>query len=138
MRQFRIIRVVAMLALLVSLAGCRTTPMSKQEAADWYARYSSMVRWVGYQGSDEQYHYFIARVMDEWNFIRINRAELKVEDEQPYSKASSAPLFYYLVDPSREYQRIDVNKSRESGAANRSQPVREGANQTSPAAGSGA
>jgi hypothetical protein len=49
MRAFYLIRLVALL-MLVFIPACRTTPLNKQEAADWYARYASMVRWVGYQG----------------------------------------------------------------------------------------
>jgi hypothetical protein len=112
--------------------------LNKQEAADWYARYGSMVRWVGYQGSDEQFHNYIARVMDDWNFIQVRRDELKVDDVRPFSRASSAPLYYYLVDPSRDYQKIAAKKSGEpDGSANRSQPVGRETNRTSSAAGSG-
>jgi hypothetical protein len=97
-----------------------------------------MVRWVGYQGSDEQFHHYIARVMDDWTFIQIRRDELKLDDIRPFSRASSAPLYYYLVDPSRNYQTIAAKKSGEpSGAANQSQPVRPETNSTSAAAGSG-
>src|ERR1043165_9363232 len=99
MRAFHLIRFVALLTMLALIPACRTTPLDKQEAGDWYARYASMVRWVGYQGSDQQFHYYIARVMDGWNFIRIRKDELKVDDERPYSTAPSAPLYHYLVDP---------------------------------------
>jgi len=76
-----------------------------------------MVRWVGYQGSDQRYHYFIARVMDDWNFIRIGRDELVVNDERPLSATSSGPLYYYLVDPGRDYCKIE-NKGEQDGAGN--------------------
>ena len=66
-----------------------------------------MVRWVGYQGSDPQFHHYIARVMDDWNFIRIRKDELTVADERPYSPPSSARLYHYLVDPGREYSKIE-------------------------------
>ena len=104
MRVSHIIRLVALLLVLVCVPACRTTPMDKREAADWY---SSAVRWVGYQGSDLQYHYYIARVMDEWNYIRIRRDELTVADERPYSTASSAPVCYYLVDPAHDYKKVE-------------------------------
>jgi len=107
MRPFQVIRLVVLLLVLGSIPACRTTPLNKQEAADWYARYASMVRWVGYQGSDQQVHHYIARVMDDWNFIQIRKDELTVADEHPYSTVSSAPLYYYLVDPSREYRKVE-------------------------------
>ena len=66
-----------------------------------------MVRWVGYQGSDQQFHHYIARVMDGWNFIQIRKHELTVADERSYSTASGAPLYYYLVDPSRDYGKVE-------------------------------
>ncbi len=102
-----LIRLVALLMMLVFIPACRTTPLNKQEATDWYAKYASLVRWVGYQGSDQQYHHLIARVMDDWNFIRIRKDELTVDDERPYSTASGAPLYYYLVDPSRDYRKVE-------------------------------
>jgi len=95
------------LLVLVCIPACRTTPLNKQEAAEWYARYASMVQWVGYRGSDQQFHHFVARVMDDWNFIQIRKDELRVDDERPYSTASNAPLYYYLVDPSRGYRKVE-------------------------------
>lgn len=101
------IRLVTLLLVLVYIPACRTTPLNKQEAAEWYARYASMVQWVGYRGSDQQFHHFVARVMDDWNFIQIRKDELRVDDERPYSTASNAPLYYYLVDPSRDYRKVE-------------------------------
>ena len=119
MRPFQVIRLVVLLLVLGSVPACRTTRLNKQEAAHWHARYASMVRWVGYQGSDQQFHHYIARVMDDWNFIQIRKDELTVADEHPYSTASSAPLYYYLVDPSREYRKIEerclTNRCTEPG-----------------------
>jgi hypothetical protein len=99
--------IVLAVLTMAFLPACRTTPLNKQEAADWHARYSSMVRWVGYQGSDQQFHHYIARVMDDWNYIQIRKDELTVSDERPYSTASSAPLYYYLVDPSHDYGKVE-------------------------------
>ena len=99
--------VLLAVALLASVPACRTTPMNKPEAANWYARYHSMVPWVGYQGSDDRNHYFIARVMDDWAFIRIKKDQLTVSDERPYRGTSSSSLYYYLVDPSRDYRKTE-------------------------------
>lgn len=107
MRSFFYLRPALLLVGLLSLSACRTARLNKEEATDWYARYASMVRWVGYQGSDEQFHYFIARVMDGWSFIQLRRDELVVEDTRPYSTTSSAPLFHYLVDPASNYRKVE-------------------------------
>lgn len=91
---------------------------------------------LGYRGSDTQRHHFIARVMDDWAFIQIKKEELKLDDERPFARTSSAPLTYYDVDPSRDFQKIEVKtKGEQEGAANGSQPIRAGTNSTSSADG---
>ncbi len=107
MRALQTIRLVVLLLALSFRSACRTAPLNKQEAADWYSSYASMVRWVGYQGSDPRFHHYIARVMDDWAFIQIRKDELAVADERSYSTASSAPLYYYLVDPSHDYRKVE-------------------------------
>src|SRR5215831_19352990 len=99
MRSLQIARFVTSLMFLACVPACSPTPVNKQEAADWYASHASMVRWVGYRGSDQQFHHYIARVMDDWTYIQIPKDEMTVADERPYSAASGAPLYYYLVDP---------------------------------------
>ena len=129
---------IVLLAFGGGLTSCVTTPLNKQEAAEWYNKHHSMVRWVGYQGSDQRFHYFIARVMDDWSFIQISKGELDVADERPFSRASNAPLYYYLVDPSHNYRKIPANDQREpDAAANQSQPVASGINLASATVGSG-
>jgi hypothetical protein len=138
MRSSSSICLLVFLATVGALTSCSTAPLNKQEAAEWYNKYHSMVRWVGYQGSDQRFHYFIARVMDEWSFIQIGRGELDVADERPFSRASNGPLYYYLVDPSQNYRKVLPNDQREpDAAANQSQPVTSGKDSTSAAAGSG-
>ena len=107
MRALHVIRLVTLLLVLACVPACRRTAMNKKEAADWYSRYSSMVRWVGYQGSDQQFHYYIAHVMDDWAFIQIKTNELTVADQRPYSTVSSAPQYHYLVDPKRDYRKVE-------------------------------
>jgi hypothetical protein len=94
MRALTVIRLFMLFSVLGCIPACRHTPMNKQEAADWFARYSSGVRWVGYQGTSQQSHHYIARVNDGWAFIQIRKDELKVTDERPYSTASSAPQYH--------------------------------------------
>jgi hypothetical protein len=98
---------VLLLVAFAMLSGCRTTPLNKKEAAEWYGTWGSMVRWVGYRGSDVHYHYYIARVMDDWQFLRFDKAELNVDDERPYSSLSSGPFYHYLVDPRHDYAKVE-------------------------------
>ena len=107
MRAFHLIRSMPLLAIVGIVVSCRTAPWTRQQAVNWYERYAPMVQWVGYQGSDPQFHHYIARVMDDWNFMQIKRAELVVSDERPYPTTSRTALYYYLVDPSTGFQRID-------------------------------
>ncbi|HWA25495.1 MAG TPA: hypothetical protein VG734_07535 [Lacunisphaera sp.] len=93
------------------LSSCRKTEWTKQEVVEWYAQYGSAVRGgLLYRGSDQQWHYFVARVMDDWAFIQIKKEELKIEDERVYSQASSAPFSFYAVDPSQGFRKIEQKK----------------------------
>ncbi|MBI1178298.1 hypothetical protein GC207_12755 [bacterium] len=96
-----------MTTLIAIAPACSTTPMDRSETANWYAKYHSMVRWVGYQGSDQQYHHFVARVIDDWAFIKIQKTELMVADERTYRGLPDSPLYYYLVDPNHDYRKIE-------------------------------
>ena len=138
MRLLHLILIIGLVVVVGSLTSCRKTEWTKQEVVEWYAKNQSSVRGgLGYQGSDQQWHHFIARVFDEWVFIRMKKEELKLEDERPASKASNAPLAYYAVDPSRNFQKIGgKSQGEQDGAANGSQPIRSETNGTSSAAGS--
>lgn len=93
------------------LLSCRKTEWTKQEVVEWYAQNGSAVRdGLLYRGSDQQWHYFIARVMDDWAFIQIKKEELKLEDERPYSQASSVTFSFYAVDPSQGFRKIKPKK----------------------------
>jgi hypothetical protein len=107
MRIRHLIRLSVLLLAIGCISACVSTPLDKRAAADWYSRYAAMVQWVGYQGSDQEFHYYIARVMDDWNWIRIRREELSVDDERPYSTRSSGPLYYYLVDMAQDYRKVE-------------------------------
>lgn len=126
MRSLHLIFLTGIVAVVGSLTSCRKTEWTKQEVIEWYAKYGSMVGGgLGYQGSDQQRHHFIARVMDDWAFIQIKKEELKLDDERPLSRTSSAPLAYYAVDPSRNFQKIEVKtQGEQDGAARRGQPIR--------------
>jgi hypothetical protein len=58
-----------------------------------------------YQGSDDTKHYFIARVMDDWAFVRINRTDLDLKDIRPYP-APKKQFYYYTVNPTNGFNKI--------------------------------
>lgn len=104
---------LAMVGCIVS--SCRKTEWTKQEVVEWYAKYGTMVRGgLLYIGSDQQWHHFTARVMDDWAFIQIRKEELKLDDERTFSSASSAPLFFYAVNPSHDFRKMKRKKGRTS------------------------
>lgn len=107
MRIHPVIRASILIVVLPCAALFSRPALDKREAVAWYAKYSSMVRWVGYQGSDQEHHFYIARVMDTWTFIQIRKDELTVADERPRSRASSGPLYHYLVDPKQDYKKVE-------------------------------
>jgi len=115
--------VVVIFTCFSTLGSCGKRKWSKQEVDDWYAKYGTMVRWVGYQGSDEQSHFFIARVMDDWAFIQIDKGELQVQDLRVHSKCSSGQLYYYLVDPTRDFKKMENKREGEPDAAHEMPPT---------------
>lgn len=132
MLSLRLILIIGLVAVVVSLTSCRKTEWTKQEVIEWYAEYHSLIRGgLGYQGSDQRWHYFIARVFDEWVFIQMKKEELKLEDERPASSTSNASLAYYAVDPSRNFRKIEEeSQDRQDGPSNGSQPIRSETHRT--------
>ncbi len=111
----RAITFVVLLAMLVGCAGpfqIRKTKWTVEEVKTWYAWYSKNEpggdRGIAYQGSDSRYHHFIARVLsvDNWAIIEVKKEDLKVPEELPYSRISSAPFAHYYVDPSRDFAKV--------------------------------
>jgi hypothetical protein len=90
-----------------------------QETKDWYKEYyvgqSAQPRpftsQIYYRGSDDKFHHFISRSMDEWVFIKIKRDELTITDERPKwaaSQGSSASsIGYYPIDPLDNFKKIE-------------------------------
>lgn len=81
-----------------TLAAARTWAVETQRYSTWHG-------WLLYQGSDTAAHHFIGRIMDEWTWFIIRRAELTLTDERPYRRSSSAPLGYYYVDATHDFVR---------------------------------
>jgi hypothetical protein len=97
----------------LALCGCET-PFKKAvwtpaEVREWHERWSSpatVQRGIGYQGSDDVFHYFIARPIDSWVSIKIRREELHLEDERPRQQTSAASMgIHYMVDPGESFRK---------------------------------
>jgi hypothetical protein len=103
---------LALIPLLAAgCAGMRTSKSwTKEEIVRWYAEGRGTIRFVGYQGSDQVQHHFIARVFDSWTFFQISKAELRLPDERPFASASSAQLYFYVVDLAREFEKVEPRK----------------------------
>ncbi len=57
--------------------------------------------------------------MDTWTFIHLSKEELHLSDERPFARLSSAHLYYYLIDPSRGFAKIETRKE----AVQSSEPI---------------
>ncbi|HYF35571.1 MAG TPA: hypothetical protein VD994_09805 [Prosthecobacter sp.] len=89
--------------------GFKKRTWTKNELVSWYAEYrptNERLKVFGYQGSDADYHYFITRPIDSFFMPRVPRAEIKIKDERPYSRSSSAPLYHYIVDPLQDFRKV--------------------------------
>lgn len=112
---------LTILFLAVALSGCvgafKKTVWSPVEVAEWYERWSlpsTVHRGIGYQGTDEEFHYFIARPIDYFVFIRIPRGQLRLEDVRPRQQVSSASLgVYYWIDPRDWFRKEELNQTPE-------------------------
>ncbi len=84
--------------------------MDKYELQIWYrdelSRYSGAGK-LGYRGSDDVYHYFIARPVDDFVIIQVPRNEWVLKDERGTSELGREGMYFYLVDPQRLFCKID-------------------------------
>ena len=84
--------------------------MQKAELQKWYrddlSRYSGAGK-LGYTGSDAAYHYFIARPVDDFVTIQVPRDDLTLKEERRTSELGRERMYFYLVDPARDFRRID-------------------------------
>jgi len=110
MRKIIICSALSLLAL--ACAGpmeFRKTHWTIDEVKSWYLKYSgqepSLSHGIIYQGSDERFHHFIARMQreDNWAIIQIERSDLTLPDVRQYPSISSGTLGFYYVDPNRDF-----------------------------------
>jgi hypothetical protein len=87
----------------------RKTNWTVSEAKKWAETYKDFPTWDGlllYQGSDTTTHHFIARIVDDFFWFNIKRAELILTDERQYQTTSSASFGYYYVDAAKDFIKI--------------------------------
>jgi hypothetical protein len=101
-------RLTGVALFLVAAAGCRMLghgEWSASEFKEWYARFHSGRDScpVYYQGSDETHHHFIARPIDSWMRVEIQKHEVQLALEFPYLGSSSPRGVFYQVDPDRDF-----------------------------------
>ena len=116
---FRRVSITAKAAALLSLtliSGCispegfRKRTWSKAELVNWYAEYrptNDRLKYFGYRGSDEKYHYFITRPIDSFFMPRVPRTELQLSDVRPLSRRSGGPMYHYVVDPRHDFRKTN-------------------------------
>lgn len=115
---------ILILIVTSTIFSCTTIGMMRtwtvQETKDWYQEYyvgqpvqpRPFVSPIYYRGTDDKFHYFISRYLDEWVYIKIKKDELTIADERPKSKifsggSSTSSFGYYPVDPHDNFKRIE-------------------------------
>jgi hypothetical protein len=101
---------VVSLILALVLTGCNTPwVMDKSELQHWYrdelSRYSGAGK-LGYQGTDADFHHFIARPIDDFVGIQVPKNQIKLPEEHPASELGSHRMYFYLVDPNHGFRKI--------------------------------
>lgn len=89
--------------------GITKTTLTKTELVEWYAKNlpnNDRLKIFGYQGSDDRYHYFITRPIDSFLMPRVPRSELIIDDERPREGLPKSQLYYYVVDPLKNFQKV--------------------------------
>lgn len=90
--------------------------LSKTQLIEWYSnnlqKYPAIDKF-GYAGSDENYHYFIVRPVDDFVIHEVPRADLKVPDERLRGELGRS-LYFYLVDPANNFKKVPEPGFREN------------------------
>lgn len=114
------LRVSFIFIAAVLISGCvgpfgRKTVWTPAEVAEWYGQWSlrpTVDRGIGYQGSDEAFHHFIARPIDYFVFIKVPRAQMQISDLRPKQQTSSDGLgIYYWVDPLNAFRKKEPDEA---------------------------
>src|SRR4051812_30266287 len=98
-------RIVSLLLCLTFLSqGCSSTVRGRQQTVDFSERWVRGPKRLMYCGSDKQWHHFTARPIDSFVFFEVDRQELSLIDERPYT--GDDLNFYYAVDPARGFEKM--------------------------------
>jgi hypothetical protein len=83
--------------------------MGKSELQRWYrdelSRYSGAGK-LGYQGTDDDFHYFIARPVDDFVGIKVPRSQIKLAEQHSTSELGRHRMYFHLVDPEHGFRKI--------------------------------
>ena len=108
---------VTCLFVVLLLVGCQTgSHWTAKELSDWYIKLKeSDPRFLSplyYEGTNENYHYFVCRSMDTWVPVKVSKEEIDIEDIRPYVSVSQAEHFpgYYSVDPEQGFRKVRESK----------------------------
>lgn len=116
-------QITLILFSVLAISGCTTIGSMRtwtiQETQDWYRKnYLNQTKQprlfvspLYYRDSNEKYHYFVSRSVDEWINIKINVDSLIIIDRRPewkwkYASDSTGSFGYYPVDPLNNFKRV--------------------------------
>lgn len=106
---------LTLLILASCLSGCLSphgypsrSILSKTQLIEWYSnhllKYPAVDKF-GYAGSDDNYHYFIVRPVDDFVVHEVPRTDMKVPDERLRSEIGRS-LYFYLVNPANNFKKV--------------------------------
>jgi hypothetical protein len=102
-----ILLIIIAVSLMTGCGGPWT--MSKTELQRWYredlSQYSGAGK-MGYIGSDQEFHYFIARPVDDFVHIRVPKYELRMKEEHARSELGNSRMYFYLVNPEQGFRKM--------------------------------
>jgi hypothetical protein len=109
-------KISIVIAFLCLLSGCAKSVWTADELKEWYSTTDDNPLLHGplyYRGTDNQYHHFICRSLDDWCFFKVNKNELPLSDVRPLINIFFGSPFpgYYVVDPAHGYKRIEEMQS---------------------------
>ena len=105
--EMRIYGIIVSVVCGMIICSCSKTEWTKQEATQWCDQNKDFIRGgIGYFGTDERWHYYMARSMDTWVTLKIPKDELKISEEKLHRAMSSDFLGYYAVDPNKNFSEV--------------------------------
>lgn len=94
--------------------GCSSVPvLSAGEAREYYLKWvkGNPSGWgkMYYRGTDEEYHHFICRPMDQFVLFKVKKDEIGISDIHPVPVSFKERFYYYAVDPEKRFVIIQEN-----------------------------